>query len=346
MSFDYASVGGMVLTATGRHSKDKRAMPSRGTYWDFGWIGPDRRTKEQEAAHDAIMSKHCVPFKIDGKTDYPRGGKVALVRYWNHPEVVKALGSPFPGIFQQTGSCVGAGGGNSIFTTLCLEVLYGGQAEAIVIPFWLLPYGRSRMHAGMNGPGEGSLGSAFQQAMLEDGTFSAKDPGLPAFQDTNGLTWGARTEREWSDGRAIAREWLEKAKPHRYDAFVQCRNADNVRDAVVNGCAPTCASMWGMRDPGEARVQGDGDAAVLIGTRTGQWSHQMSVQGWWDHPSLGELFLIENQWSQCYPADPATGGRKSGVWVKKADMDWICNDEVFAPSGFNGIKAKDFHWMI
>ena len=141
----------------------------------------------------------CPAFQLLRAAPAPQ--KLLLTDFWKHPTVTTTVGYPYPGILQNTGSCVGAGGGNCIFTLAAIEVARNGDAEEALVPFWLLTYGRSRYDAGMRGRGEGSLGSTFAQASREDGIIPATLAGLPKFTNAeDALSWGADAEMTWSDG--------------------------------------------------------------------------------------------------------------------------------------------------
>lgn len=318
--------------------------------WYFGWNPPVvndeahtvvRNTmgvsKEQDDA-TAAAQRLMVKFQITGN-DQGNDEKVCLFDLWKHPEVVAANGAAFSGIFQKTGSCVGAGGGNAIATLAFIEVVRLSDPEQALIPFWLLPYGRSRFLGGMRGPGEGSNGSFFAEAMLKDGVVQANIPELPQPSPDDGmLTWGSSAEMKWSDGGAVSSTWLDQSRKHLVKSAAKLSSADQVRDAIRNGFPVTCASMYAHRP------SVTGTPAVLLGTKSGSWSHQMSIQAWWLHPSLGDIFWLQNQWGgSAHGIDPA-GGPPGGVWIKKADMDWICRDEVYAFSQFAGFPATTFDW--
>lgn len=236
-------------------------------------------------------------------------------------------------------NCVGAGGGNVIATLAFIEVIRLGDPEQALIPFWLLPYGRSRFLGGMRGPGEGSNGSFFAEAMLKDGVVEAKLSELPQPSPDDGmLTWGSSAEMKWSDGGAVSADWLAKSRKHLVKSAAKLSSADQVRDAIRNGFPVTCASMYAHRP------SVTGTPPVLLGRKSGEWSHQMSIQAWWKHPSLGEIFWLQNQWGgSAHGSDPA-GGPPGGVWITKADVDWICRDEVYAFSQFDGFPATTFDW--
>lgn len=241
-------------------------------------------------------------------------------------------------------NCVGAGGGNVLATLSFGDALLRGDPERCIVPFWLLPYGRSRYYMGDRGEGEGSTGSTFARAAREDGTLDAKAAGLPPFTNTDGLVWGSRVELKWSDGdNPDTMRLLPESRQHLVKTTAQCKSADDVRQAIINGYPCTCASSWG----GGMKCPTDGNPAVLLNRRSGSWSHQMSIQNWWEHPSLGEIFWIQNQWGLgAHGSDPA-GGPGGGFWVKKGEIDWICRDEgeVYAFSQFEGFPSNVIPWI-
>lgn len=314
-----------------------------GEVWSFGWIPPENRTEQQHAAcHDAVAS--MPRLAIDGKSPQDDATKVCLFDLWKHPDVVAANGSEFTGVHQITGSCVGAGGGNCWMTLACVEAVRVGDPEIPKMPFWLLPYGRSRYYLGDRSPGEGSTGSTFARAAREDGVVPADSPGLPTWTRDDGWVWGRNAEMSWSDGDASqTMNLLPTSRTHLVKTTAQCRNGDDVREAIKNGYPCTCASMY-AHDGG--RVQGSGKDACLLARRSGSWSHQMSLQAWWLHPQFGELFWLMNQWGLRAHGICPTGAPPGGVWITKADVDWICRDEVFAFSQFQGFPApaKPLPW--
>lgn len=300
-----------------------------------GWIPPDQRTRTQSNAHQAAllsMPKFNIIGRTDGSVD-----KVFLFDLWKHDLVKNALGYSYDGMHQLTGSCVGVGGGNVIFSVIAVDSILRGDRESIVIPFWLIPYGRSRYYCGMTSPGEGSMGSAFAKAAKEDGVLDAKQSGLPTFNNSDGLIWGEKTEYSWSDGDAQqTMKLLPESRKHLIKTTAQCNNSDQVREALINGYPCTCASSWG------GLMQCSVTEGVLLNRRTGTWNHQQSIQGWWNHPKLGEIFYIMNQWGKGAHGKCPSGAPEGGYWIKKGEVDWMCNDgqEVFAFSQFEGFPSQ------
>jgi hypothetical protein len=330
---DYQSVGG------------KRLMLGRngGEVWNFGWVPPENRTEIQHAKVD-IAVKSMPRFTISGDPLRHDTDKALLFEFWKHPLVKEANnGKEFTGTHQMTGCCVGAGGGNCWMTLACVEACRLGDREIPKVPFWLLPYGRSRFYLGDRSPGEGSTGGTFAQAAREDGTVAADTPGLPTFTTDDGFIWGRNAEMSWSDGDASqTMNLLPESRKHLVKTTAQCKSSDDVREALKNGYPCTAASMY-AHDGGKVQ----GDPACLLATRQGSWSHQMSLQGWWLHPQFGELFWLHNQWGLKAHGICPTGAPPGGVWIKKSDVDWICRDEVYAFSQFDGFPApkKPIDWM-
>jgi hypothetical protein len=163
--------------------------------------------------------------------------------------------------------------------------------------------------------------------------------GMPTFTRDDGFVWGSREEYKWSDGdNPDTMRLLPESRKHLVQTTAQCRNHEDVADAIRNGYPVTCASNYAHRPSVQS------DPAVLLGKRSGSWSHQMSIQAWWEHPKLGHIYWLHNQWGlNAHGRDPA-GGPPGGVWITAADVDWICRDEVFAFSQYQGFPAQTFSW--
>lgn len=321
----YRSVGGKPIFLGGE------------TVWNFGRIPPEALTVEEKQA-DTKFKKKIKKFKLEGEREGDDESQPAgPLLLWHHDMVKKAVGFEFNGVWQAVGSCVGAGGGNVLFSLMAAEVIRLKQAEKIVVPFWPLTWGKSRERAGMNNRGDGSLGSAFAEAARLDGVVDAKANGLPIFKEREPgwLWWGDDAELDWSQGRKMPKDWLAEAKKQIVKTTASCSGHEDVKEAIRNYYPVTCASMWGMSSPRSARVQ-DG---MLTAKRSGSWSHQMSIQLHVNKNGKDWYFMM-NQWGPgTYgQVDPLTG-HFGGIWIDEGEMDWICRDEVFAFSQFEGFKA-------
>ncbi len=282
----------------------------------LGWIEPKDRTPEIEANHEAIRSR-MPRFAIAGPL--PRGPvKVLLTDAWKAPPVVADVGFVFPRFHQLTGSCVGAGGGQALFTLIAVQRLLATSPTKAFIPWWPFSYGRSRFRLGDTSPGEGSLGSTFAEAVTKDGVMTAAESGLPQFTNNDGLILTERLEMEWSDGDSqTVMKWIDVAKKHPLGTAAEMKSPADMKAAILNGYPGTFACNNYI---GRASVQGSGDSAAVVGRWDGNGGHQQSFHGYWDNPTLGPLFWIHNNWpAQTYPDDPG-GGPVGGCWVKEADV--------------------------
>jgi hypothetical protein len=281
---------------------------------------------------------------VDGKSAYHDDNQVLLTRVWKHAEVKAMLGFEWSGTHQFSGSCVWAGAQNVACTTHFIDVIERGEAERLYVPFGLLAYGRSRFYMGDRGPGEGSLGGTMAKASLDDGWLDARTEGLPPFREGDGVEWGRSAEMSWSDGDARQTlDLLPESRKRLFKTVARLRTADDVREAIKSRFAATCASMY-AHDGGKVQ----GTPACLLARRSGSWAHQMSLTAWWLHPQFGELFWLPNQWGKRAHGICPTGMPPGGVWITAADVNWICRDEVYAFSAYEGFPApsKPLDWLI
>lgn len=303
---------------------------------DCGWLSFEKRTAKQNEVHDVVVGK-MPRFGIRGRF------RADQRRYplWQAP--TKLLGHFLKYIWQQTGSCVGAGGGNMLKTLMCVEIVLGMEPEEYREPWWLFTYGRSRYHAGIRGTGEGSTGSGWAKAIVDDGSFEIDPegaPDLPDYKENNGwLVQPSRIEMEWSDGARIKDEWLRLGQKNKVKTAARCRSADDVAEALINGYPVTQASMFGF-NPMVPRPQGD--PPVRLAEWNGRWAHQTWIDEYWDHPSLGEIFRWGNNWGPTAHGSPTGDEPPGGVYIRKKTVDEICRSgEVYAFSGYDGFPARE-----
>ena len=301
----------------------------------LGWLDWHHRGNAQHEAHHravAAMPVFAAPPVVTPSFPQP----LRLTDAWTHARVVEALGRPFQRWHQLTGSCVGAGAGNCAATVAMLDVLRFGHAERLLLPCWLPAYGESRRLAGMHGRGEGSLGSTMAVAAVKLGFPDLSAAGLPTPTEGDGLEYTERVEYDWSDGAAMPDAVRQEALRHPVRTVSPCGSAADVRAALANGYP--CTLAYGYY-AGRPRVQGT--PPVLVGTLDSRGGHQVSLQGVWDHPALGPLYLQPNQWpASVYPADPA-GGPPCSCWLPEREVERACRGgEVYAWSQYDGYPAQ------
>lgn len=242
-------------------------------------------------------------------------------------------------------NCVGNGLGQALWYLSSVEVVRLKDPEQVILPFWLIPYGRSRYYGGMRGRGEGSFGSTAAKAIMVDGVVPYNTAGLeqPTMNENDGITWGSSVEMKWSDGAAISNDWLEKSRKHLVKSAANIPNADAAWEAVSNWYPLTIASSWG----GQMKPSVQGSPGVLLNRRVTTWQHQMSVIGRYRHPTLGKLFYVLNSWGPRTHGTCPTGAPPGGFWITFAEMEYICRQqEVFALSQFNGFPSQNFRWRV
>jgi hypothetical protein len=313
----------------------------------LGWISPRDRTPDQHAAHArslARMPRFALPDPSIGLGPV----KVCLYDAWSKPEVVADVGFVFPRFHQLTGSCVGAGGGQALFSLIAMQRLLAENPTKAFLPFWPFSYGRCRLNEGDRGEGEGAMGSSFAEVLVKEGVLSASEPGLPAFTNADGLVLTQRLEMHWSNGAASDLVgYLDRARVHPVGSAAPLRTFEEVKAALLNGYPIT----WACNDYiGHASVQGSGADACVVGRWDGSGGHQQSVHAYWDHPSLGPVVWVQNNWpGSTYPKDPA-GGPVCGCWVKQADVEaaFRLDAEVYALSHLTWFPAQPalLSWLI
>jgi len=303
-----------------------------------GWIPFEDRTAVMNANHERIVA---------GMAAFPanelyRGddGRVCL---WQAG--VQLFGKFLKYNFQTTGSCVGAGGGNMAKNLMAVEIAIGNEPEEYKELWWPFTYGRSRFRSGMTSPGEGSLGSAYAEAAIKDGYLAVDEKdGLPAFSEEDGwLKLSKSVELSWSDGDARqSLDCMDVARKHLIGAAARLRNAQEWKAALQNGYPVTLASNFGTTG-----IRKRGNPAVNIGDWNASWAHQMSSSEAWDHPDLGLILLIQNNWGpEAHPA-PTQGEPPGGFYILEKTADRICaSGEVYAFSGFNGFVSRTIPWIF
>lgn len=326
----FRSVGGVPVAQGG----------SPDPIWNFGWLAPQWRTDEQEREHHEYVSS-LRPFHLSGKVD-DDVKRTSICKLWAHERVAAAIGRAYTGTHQLTGSCVGAGAGNMVNSLNFIETIMLGQPEKIFLCFYPYHYGRGRLASGMSRRGEGSTGSGQAKAIKEDGVLDNAVAGVPQPQSfDDGIIWGKSVEMAWSDGDGPeCMKYLDVGRKHPITEVVRCRNHDDVRQALIAGKTVTAASMLGF----EASVVGEGADACLLARRRGQWSHQMSILDYWEHPRHGPLFWDMNQWGLDAHGTCPSGQPRGGAWITADMVDYQCNDEVFAFFGLNGDAVPEIDW--
>jgi hypothetical protein len=233
-------------------------------------------------------------------------------------------------------NCVGAGGGQALFTLIAVQRLLAASPTKAFIPFWPFDYGRCRFNEGDRGEGEGAMGSSFAATVVKEGVIAATgpnaDPNLPPFQNNDGLVLTSKLEMQWSDGgSALVTAHMQSAAQHVVGSAAPCKSPADIKAAILNGYPVTFACDNYI---GHASVQGSGADAAVCGYWDGSGGHQQSIHAYWENATLGPLYWAQNNWpGNTYPSDPA-GGPVCGCWVTEAHVQaaFRLDAEVYALS--------------
>lgn len=309
----------------------------------FGWVIPKKRTKIQTEYHEQVMSR-MPSFESALVGDYRESNGQYFL--WEFSKRVNG-GKHIRYIRQLTGSCVGASSGNALRHLGYVEIANGEPEEWPTSEvWWPYTYGQGRRRAGLNGQGEGSFGSAQAEAIVKDGIFSRQESeadgkSLPDFTKEEGwLSLTKNTEMSWSDG-ASKRSYAPLGLKHPVKMAARVRTVEEAKAAIKNGYPITIASMFGTRT-----IRSQGTPAVQLAEWDDQWAHQMHCCGCWDHPTLGLIFYILNNWGSDAHPTPLNGEPPGGFWIRASTFAIMLQDEGFALSGFNGFIVRELSWYI
>lgn len=281
-----------------------------------GWIPPSERTSQQEQAHAtalATMPRFAIPgSKATGKET------VLLYEAWYAAKVIEDVGYRFDRFHQWTGSCVGAGGGNGLFTLIAIQRLFSKNPTKAFIPWWLYNYGRSRYYMGDRNKGQGSLGSTFAKSLRDDGVITSTEKGLPPFinaGDEGTHVQGEEVEYDWSDGDSrLVLDYSDEGRLHPLGQAAEVTTIEQIDDSLINGYPCTFACD---RYVGNPRVK----SGVLIGTFDTWGGHQVSILGRRVHDTLGVLYWMQNNWPKdVYPKNPEPNQPTCGCWIEEREL--------------------------
>ena len=295
-----------------------------------GWAGP------RAVADLAKWSTQQPPFELLGPDRTPvwQDNETANVRLW---KLVATAGGeyPEPG-YQETGDCTAWGGCHAIVST------QGGQAargDRVTIkrlrPDFLYGAGRvwvwsKQIVGGRNAlPAAGCSGAAIARAAQEYGVVPIDTPGLPPYSGAQADQWGREGPPDWLK---------EVAAKHKVRTVAQLRTVDQVRDAVCNYYGVAVASDWG-----NPRALYDRQDGRWVARRTGQWMHQMCIDGYDGSAASGKrYFHLTNSWPKSKHPAPIDDSPAGGFWVEDREVEYMLrSNDCYAYSDFEGFPAQN-----
>lgn len=304
-----------------------------------GWIPFDDRTFEQQVATEAFRDSTPTFGDLVPSVELPKSALLYELE-------IKANGKLCNRIWQQEGSCVGAAGAFSYTQTMCGDAVYRQTGEAIKDVFPWATWGIGRRLAGMNRRGAGSYGAAQAKAVSEWGMLAADDSRLPQPTNRDGwLVWSGKIELDYSypaQWPVSERDLEADASKHQMGYVAQIQKWEELMQALAQGYGVTVASMFGTKP-----VVRDG---FLVGEWTTSWAHQMTVDGYHEHPNLGILVKWQNQWGPAaHPACPflSPKGIRGAFWTTKATFEKVMQSrgaEVFVHGNSGDWPGRNIDW--
>lgn len=312
--------------SSGFGAMDWSAVPH--DYVDGGYVPYTRRTREQREAF-GYFHERVARIKTPALGEIPDRCLFADVYR------TATAGLTPPRNKQSVGSCVGSATFLLyLYTQACDIVLRGSPEQLFLInPFWAWGYGRRI--ARMGGPGDGSYGGAQAKASKEFGQVPIDTPGSPQPAKI-WLPQGGRSHwHQWTESVEYALSWPSKwpiaevqiaevANKLQITGIQRIATTEDLIGAIVAGKPPTLASMFGSRPSVKN--------GFLVGEWNATWAHQMSIGGFFKHPSLGMLFLIDNQWGPdahgpLCPFLREQLGMDGSFWISEQTMSRILNND-------------------
>lgn len=313
----------------------------------FGWIPDNQRTPAQQEVAATIVAQ-MLPFFITGQWR----GALDKVVLWDWSKKWRN-GKHLPALYQSVGSCVGHGKMKAEWYLLHIQAAKQQRQETPKLLYEPYGYAMSRVCAGISGSEDGSTGSGAAQAAKKYGVLRADFPGLPKPQVEDGsdtLATPGDVDRSWGM-RGAPQTDVAEGKIHLVKTTAQVRSASDVAQAIQNLYAVTIASDWGGIEGQQGTVCPlDGNPPVRLNRHSGTWPHQMMISGWWNHPSLGEIFHVDNSWGANAHGDNPDDAPPGGFWITAADVTYIVRqNDSFAYSDVDGFPAPPpelFSWLF
>lgn len=234
-------------------------------------------------------------------------------------------------------NCVGHGKCNAEWYLMHVQCVIGQKREVPILPYEPYGYAQSRVCAGISGYSDGSTGTGAADAARKYGVLSSEISGLPAFKNGDDtITFSGDVDKSWGN-RGAPSQYIPEGQKHLVKTTALIRSVEEAKQALLNNYPLTIASSWG----GQMTPPLKGNPQVRLNSRVTSWAHQMSVTNYWLHPSLGDIFYIQNSWSASAHGIGPNNEPLGGFWVLASDLAIIIREEeTFAYSQFDGFPAN------
>jgi hypothetical protein len=227
----------------------------------------------------------------------------------------------FKNIQQNSGSCVGTSMTKACLDQSLYEAFFLQDKDRIVFPNTLYHYANGRTASGINRPGDGSTGPGQIKAVTNDGFVVYNAQGLPAMQIGNEIELTGQQETQYSISSRIPQELFAEGRKHKLGSAVLVDSLDAAKKVIASGRPIYFCSDWGA-------TEGDTTAPIEGGVRFFKrrgttWHHCWRIDGYWmNHPQLGNIWHLDNNWGSAHGSDPTTG-TSFGFYVPEDVADYI-----------------------
>lgn len=305
---------------------------------NFGIILPEDQTPEQRAAMDAInASIPAFSQLMFGAGELPPKALLTSIQAlaikamaeWIPAEILfdtQIDGTPcklFKNIQQNSGSCVGTSMTKMALDQSLYEAFFLQDKDRIIFPNTLYHYANGRTASGIRRPGDGSMGPGQIKAAMTDGFVIYNANGLPAMQVGNEIELSGQDELHYSIRERIPSHLFAEGQKHKLGSAVLVDSLEAAKKVIASGRPIYFCSDWGAVPDSTDTTAPMVNGVRFFKRRGGTWQHCWRIDGYWmNHPQLGNIWHLDNNWSSAHGSDPTTG-TSFGFYVPEDVIDYI-----------------------
>jgi hypothetical protein len=305
---------------------------------NFGIITPENMTDEQRQLTGEIQASFPAFSQFSfGAGELPKKALLTEIQ----AQAIKAMAKWIPDSFlyetkingqivklfkniqQNSGSCVGTSMTKMALDQSLYEAFFLNDKDKIVFPNTLYHYANGRTASGINRPGDGSMGPGQVKAAQNDGFVIYNAQGLPAMQIGEQIELSGRDELYYSISSRIPQELFAEGRKHKLGTAVIVDSLEAAKKVIASGRPIYFCSDWGAVPDNTPTTAPLVSGLRYFKRRGGTWQHCWRIDGYWmDHPELGNIWHLDNNWGDAHGQDETTG-TAFGFHVPEDVADYI-----------------------